>query len=38
MVERDPQTDIDVVAGDAHLFDHEPYYLLTLLEAEVIQV
>jgi hypothetical protein len=26
-----------VVAGDAHLFDHEPYYLLTLLEAEVIK-
>jgi hypothetical protein len=26
-----------VVTGDTHLFDHEPYQFLTLLETEVVQ-
>jgi hypothetical protein len=37
VVEWDPQADIDVVTSDTHLFDHETYQLLTLLEAEVVQ-
>jgi hypothetical protein len=37
LVERDPEPDINLVAGDADLFDHEPPQFLTLLEPELVQ-
>jgi len=36
LIKWDPQQDDDLVAGDAHLFDHEPHEFLTLFEAEFV--